>query len=347
MPKLRKIVVEKSSTLTGRMVKVLLGGQRELKWLEMSLPGGKGSGEVEGRIAWGAIEELVGGRGGEEEAEEGGEGNKSGLEVLKVWDRWGEQTVALKRKELLHQKKVAKEKKGVGSKTKTGVKGKQVVTAADGDEEGEETDQLASDAEDDQSDSKKEEEKESEESTHSVSPFLSILSRPNSLRSLFLTVAYLPSSPAPDSFLELLPHLSSLVQLTIEDTNISGLRGMVQSAIKKKKLPKLRELISVGIKKRAVRSKAAATTKKKEGGGGKDLKKGKGKSKSKAVESESEEDELDSSDNGEGDSDEDEKKDEKKKKMNGGRIMSKTELAFYEFCKSKKIDWKIKEDWKA
>lgn len=288
------------------MIRYLLASQHELRSLELPIPGGKE--DVEGRLAWDAIERLV------FPVEAGGEGVEvKGLEVLKVWDRWGDQVAAHRRKEA---RKRGELKKGTGEKGK----GKVKATVKDEEEE-EETDQLASDAD---------ESNEKEEITHSPSPFLSIFTAEKShhIRSLLLTTAYLPSSPLPDSFNSLLPHLSSISELTIEDTTSSGLRKLVEGALRKGKLAGLRELTSVGIKKRAVAVNAGK------------------KKQTKKKDEDDEEDELDSEEEeeggkGKGKGKEKEKEEEPVKEKRF--VLSKTDLKFEKFCMSKGVQWRIEE----
>ena len=285
------------------MIRYLLASQHEIRSLELPVPGGKE--DVEGSLAWNAIEKLV------YPAEGGGEGIEvKGLEVLKVWNRWGDQVAAQRRKEARKRGDLPKEGREKGQ-------GKGKATVKDEEEE-EESDQLASDAD---------ESHDKEKLAYAPSPFLSILSsqKKHKIRSILLTTAYLPSSPAPDSFNSLLPHLSTISELTIEDTTSSGLRKLVEGALKKGKLEGLKELTSVGIKKRAVAVKNE----------------GKKKQPNKKKDGESE-DELESEEEAEKGKDKN-KKEKEKAKVEKQFVLSKTDLKFEKLCKSKGVQWRIEE----
>ncbi|GAA6009358.1 hypothetical protein JCM11491_004290 [Sporobolomyces phaffii] len=322
-PHLRKLVVARS-TLTGRMIETLLRGQDELVTLEMPLPGGRGRDEIEGSAAWAAVERVVAPVGGPT-ASATHAAPPGKLRVLKIWDRWGEQTAAKKRK--AERKKVKGKGKAAEAKSKQiggamGVNGKGKAKAQEPDsdqEEEEEEDQLASDAE----------HEDDEEAQVVPPPLLALVSKPSSssIRSLLLTTAYLPSSPSPDSWLELLPHLRRITHLTIEDNPSSGLRGMVEKAMRKGKLPSLKELTSVGVKRRAAPKRIAKTPVTEQEG---------------KAESDSEEDELVDDDSN----------------LKAGPAareasieqpaMTKAETKFNDFCKSKRVEWRIEEAvWKV
>ncbi|GAA5898391.1 hypothetical protein JCM8208_006969 [Rhodotorula glutinis] len=143
------------------------------------------------------------------------------VEVLKVWDRWGGGAAGSKRG------------KGNG-------KGKAVVPApAHAD-----VDELASDDEVDDGD---------QAPTLPSSPLLALVSRTDSLRSLFLSTSLLPSAPVPSSFDALLPHLDTVEELVIEDSPSSGLRKTVEAVLASPlddddagaHLPELKRLVSV------------------------------------------------------------------------------------------------------
>jgi len=288
------------------MIRYLLASQHEIRSLELPVPGGKE--DVEGSLAWNAIENLVYPVAG------GGEGIEvKGLEVLKVWDRWGDQVAAQRRKEARKRGELTK-----GDSVKG--KGQGKATVKNEQEEEEESDQLASDAD---------ESNDKETPTCAPSPFLSILSsqKKHKIRSILLTTAYLPPSPAPDSFNSLLPHLSTISELTIEDTTSSGLRKLVEGALKKGKLEGLKELTSVGIKKRAVAVKKDSNKKQ--------------PNRKKDGESE---DELESEEEAEKGQGKDKKEKEKEKmKVEKQFVLSKTDLKFEKFCKSKGVQWRIEE----
>ncbi|GAA5991256.1 hypothetical protein JCM5350_005961 [Sporobolomyces pararoseus] len=385
IPRLEKLVISKT-TLNGKMIQFLLSNQKEsLKWLEIPLPGTTSNNhshtsseereeeeeeeEIEGKLAWNAIQGLFDSNGkegdvvGSSSNNVGGVGSK--LEVLKLTDRFWETTCAKRRKEALKLKKKKEETANKLIKTSGGVgvggggtdkqkkkdtkvtgkgKSKKAQPQPDSDEdENDEIDELASDFGDDQ--------QEAPAPPPPIvvfppSPFLPILSSQNSLRSLLLTTAYLPSSPSSKSSKQLLPHLDNLVELTIEDTKQSGLREMVKKALlikEGKSFKSLKRLVSVGIKK-TKRKKASNTNPK--GKGKVVATKGKGKKKIQESDSESddeEEDELASDESDEEDKNEkmepEESEESKRKKE-----MTKPELKFYEFCEKKGIEWRIQRD---
>ncbi|GAA5888559.1 hypothetical protein JCM5296_001070 [Sporobolomyces johnsonii] len=231
-PQLTKLVLRKS-TLTGTMIAFLLATQNELKHLEMPLPGGN---EGEGKRAWEAIEKL----------------SAKGLEVLRVWDRWTQPTLAAT-KRTQAQKQKATSTCPIEGMAKAG-KGRR-----------------GSDDELDREDDFEEEPASSPLSP--PSPLLRVLVKSTSLRSLLLVKSYLPSAPASDSFDSLVPYLEGLEQLLIEDTPAAGLRAAVQGALRAGEMENLKEVVSFGtkvkggIKKKQDEKEDAKTEKKKKSKG--------------------------------------------------------------------------------
>ncbi|GAA5842297.1 hypothetical protein JCM11251_003977 [Rhodosporidiobolus azoricus] len=89
------------------------------------------------------------------------------------------------------------------------------------------------------------------------SPLLALVVKATTLRTLLLTAPLLPSAPSAESFFLLLPHLTNLETLCIEDTPASGLRAAVQEALEAgKDLEKLEKVVSIGLKRRKGGKKA-------------------------------------------------------------------------------------------
>ncbi|GAA5910596.1 hypothetical protein JCM6882_001035 [Rhodosporidiobolus microsporus] len=141
-----------------------------------------------------------------------------GVEVLKLWDRWA----------------VKKAAAGKG--------GKKGAVAGKGKEEAEE-------------DQEEEDDALSDIFEHPPSPLLALLGKCTSLRSLVLTTSVLPSAPTSESFELLLPHLTDLEELVMEDTPASGLRAAVMDALERRELQWLERVVSVGVKKKRAAKK--------------------------------------------------------------------------------------------
>ncbi|GAA6062718.1 hypothetical protein JCM10212_002269 [Sporobolomyces blumeae] len=180
-------------------------------------------------IAWNALEEVV------KRASE--RGNRAGFAEVQVWDRFAD------------GKDVKKENKGE-SETATANKGKGEDEVerreSDPDEAGQ--DGTRRDALD--------------EGTRS--PLERILASMGgsvaSLDTFLLTTSYLRSSPDPVSLARLVPFLSNVRKLVIEDSNASGLRTHVMQAVEEGELKALAELVSLFRKRRGSRTGSRSTT---------------------------------------------------------------------------------------
>ncbi|GAA5836598.1 hypothetical protein JCM3766R1_006965 [Sporobolomyces carnicolor] len=341
MPRLRKIVIARC-TLTGRMISDLLSNQNDLQWLEMPLPGGTGSSEPEGRLAWRAIRRLVdlGDESGRDLDVNDPRRQRGGkLQVLKVWDRWQRQTGLKKRK--------AEAKEGTGGGQGSENPRRTRATKKVGRQD--DTELLEEAAVREASPA---------QSTLEPSPLGSVFSSPmaRSITSVLLTTSFVSTATSSfeTSLFSLLPHLSNIVELAFPDSQTTargadraspGFRTLLKKALsqttkektdKKKRgathtrslLPNLKELVGVKARIRATRKQHAR------GQDGSDR-----DSDSTWVEDDTDDD----------DDDEDEYRERTKKaKQRRQRQrdrgadgeMSKRDNDFFQFCKSQGVHWR-------